>query len=279
MAVLGYFFNAVYSDGDYDRKYNMDDFCGYLYQLVRNGVFPTPSTQLQVRASSGMNVIVGMGEGWINGHKLVNTTDLTLTLDASDVILNRIDAIVMYMDLTNRVMGIRVKTGTPNNSPVAPAMTRTSSLYEMCLAQIRVNKQVTAVTDANITDTRSDNNICGFVTGLIDQIDTSTLFAQYQAQFDEFLQAAQSQLSDFKKFKKLEATVTTSEEDMQTFNVASLIPTYSYIYDILEVYINGLHLTSLDYSLNNGVVTLTRMIQEPGAVVDFVVYHLEDPDS
>ena len=137
MAIEGYFFNAIENEGTYDRIYNAEDFTSYLNQIVGNGVFPNPSTQLQVRASSGMNVIVGAGSGWINGHKIVNTADLTLTVTASDVLLNRIDRVIFYVDMDAREMGIEVKAGTLAATPVAPALVRNNSRYEMCLAQIR----------------------------------------------------------------------------------------------------------------------------------------------
>ena len=65
MAVNSYFFNAVLNDGVYDRIYNAEDVTSYLANIVGNGVFPNPSTQLQVRAGTGMQVIVGAGSGWI----------------------------------------------------------------------------------------------------------------------------------------------------------------------------------------------------------------------
>ena len=85
MAISSYFFNAIESGGVYDRVYNAEDFSNYLDLLVGNGVFPNPTTNLQVRASTGMDVIVGAGSGWINGHKMVNSADLVLSIDASDV--------------------------------------------------------------------------------------------------------------------------------------------------------------------------------------------------
>ena len=124
MAIQGYFFNAVEEGGVYDRLYNAEDVTSYLDLLVSNGVFPNPSTQLQVRASTGMNVIVGTGAGWIDGHKIINTADLPLSIQTSDVLLDRIDAVVFYADYTNRVMGIGVKTGTPASTPVAPTLQR-----------------------------------------------------------------------------------------------------------------------------------------------------------
>ena len=84
MAIKGMFFNAV-KDGDvYDRSYNADDFSIYLDKIVGNGVFPNPSTSLQARATSGMNVAIGAGQAWIDGHKIIVTADEVLTLDPAD---------------------------------------------------------------------------------------------------------------------------------------------------------------------------------------------------
>lgn len=276
MAINSYFFNAVESEGVYDRVYNAEDMTSYLDLLVGNGVFPNPSTQLQVRAASGMNVIVAAGAGWINGHKIVNTAGLTLTLNASDVLLNRIDAVIFYVDLSLRTMGITVKTGTVAATPVPPTITRTSTRYELCLAQISVAKQITAITSAMITDTRANSNLCGYVQGLIQQIDTTTLWQQQQAQFNEWFAAVQDQFVAGKQFKKLEGIYTTVQANEASFNVLTYVPTYSFAYDILEIYINGIHLTGNEYTLSNNTVTLETPIEETGAVIDFVVYKSVD---
>lgn len=279
MTINGYFFNAVESDGSYDRTYNAADVTSYLGLLVGNGVFPNPSTQLQVRASSGMNVIVGAGSGWINGHKMINTADLTLAVDASDVLLNRIDAVIFYVDQTTREMGIEIKEGTLAATPVAPSLTQTNTRYELCLAQISVNKQITAITEAMITDTRGNSALCGYVQGLIQQVDTTTLWQQQQAMFNEWFAAVQDQFVAGKVFKKLEGIHTTTQPNEGSFNVVTYVPTYSFAYDILEIYINGIHLTGNEYTMTNGTVTLETPIEEAGAVVDFVVYKSVDPDA
>ena len=276
MAVNYYFFNAVLNNGVYDRIYNADDFTSYLDKLVGNGVFPNPSTQLQVRAGSGMNVIVGAGQGWINGHKLVNTADLTVPIEAADVVLNRIDLIIFYVDLTLREMGIGIKKGVNAANPVAPTLTRSATHYEMCLAQINIPKQTTAITATQITDTRGNSNLCGYVQGLIQQADTTTLFESWQEGFDNWFNAVQSQFQEGKLFKKLEGLVITTYANQAEFTVTDYVPTYSYVYDILEVYINGMHLNSNEYTLSNAVVTLETPIQKAGAVVTFVVYKSVD---
>lgn len=279
MAINGYFFNAIESDGVYDRLYNAEDFTSYLDLLVGNGVFPTPSTQLQVRAGSGMNVVVGAGSGWINGHKMVNTADLTLAVTASDVVLNRIDAVIFYADLNTRQMGIDIKTGTAAATPAAPALTRSADRFEMCLAQISVAKQTAAITNAMITDTRGNSNLCGYVQGLIQQMDTTTLFQQWQAAFDAWFNAAQAEFQQGKAFRKREGIYTTQAENESSFNVLQYVPQYSFVYDILEVYINGIHLNGNEYTITNNTVTLETPIEEAGAVVTFVVYQSYDPDE
>lgn len=190
MAIQSYFFNAVESSGSYDRVYNAEDICSYLDKIVGNGVFPDPSTSLQVRASSGMNVIVGAGQGWINGHKMINTADLTLTLPAANAQYDRYDHIIFAMDAqtSQRAMRIYVKSGTPSASPsITPQLTRTSTLWELCLASIRVPAGYTSITSAMITDRRMDSTVCGMVQGLIQQVDTTTLWEQQDAEFQQWM--------------------------------------------------------------------------------------------
>lgn len=279
MAINYYFFNAVESGGTYDREYNAEDVTSYLDGLVGNGVFPTPSTSLQVRASSGMQVIVGAGSGWIHGHKLVNTADLTLAIEASDVVLNRIDSVIFYVDHTAREMGIEVKQGTLGATPAAPALQRDDERWEMCLAQIYVAKQAAAITAAAITDTRANSSLCGIVQGLIQQIDTTTLWEQQQAAFDAWFESVRTQFQEVLAIRRIEAIYQTVNSNEDTFVITDHIPTYSYAYDILDIYINGLHLAPGEYTNTNGTVTLATPIVSPGAVITFAVTQGYDPTT
>ena len=279
MAIQSYFFNAVLDGGVYDRTYNAEDVTSYLDLLVGNGVFPNPSSQLKVRASSGMNVIVGAGSGWINGYKLVNTADLVVAISASDVLLNRIDRVVFFVDWTSRTMGITVKTGTLAESPSAPSLTRTSSRYEMALADITVNKQTSAITTSMIKDRRGNSSLCGYVQGLIQQVDTTDLWEQQQAQFDTWLATIQDQFRQAKAFRKREGVIVTRMNNYGGFNVTDVVPSFSYVYDVLDIYINGIHLNSNEYTLTNNVVVFERAIEKSGAVITVDVYQAYDPDA
>lgn len=261
MSVNGYFFNAVNEGGVYDRTYTAEDVTSYLRQVVGNGVFPTPSNQLQVRASSGMTVIVESGEGWIDGHKLVNTADLELTLDNSDALVNRIDRIIFYADYNARTMGIGVKKGTGAVNPVAPALTRNQSRYEMSLATITVNKQITSITGAMITDTRANSNECGWVAGLIQQVDTSTLFVQWQTAYSDYYDLVKQELDDFMEtltqelgvyayLQQYRKSVNLTSSSSKTIPLDMTGYTYN-ARDFIVVYINGLvGIQGTDYTVS-----------------------------
>lgn len=195
MAIKSYFFNAVKVGDTYDRTYNAEDFASYLSKLVSNGVFASPSNNLQVVSDNGLNIIVKVGEGWINGHKMVNTADLPLSVESSDVILNRKDYVIFYLDNVNRNMGIEVKKGTPAQSPTAPALIRNNSRYELALAEITLAKGQSSITASSIKDLRGYSSLCGYVRSLIDSTDATTLFNQWDGQFKEWWESVKHVLN------------------------------------------------------------------------------------
>ena len=181
------FFNSVNGD----RKYDTRDWANYFNKFITNGVFPNPSTNLQVMAGDGMNVIVKAGPAWINGYCYENTSDLTLTIEAADGVLNRIDRIVIRLDTIGRAITTVVKKGTFASSPVAPSLQRDADAYELGIADITIAKGTVSISQVNISDIRLNTSLCGVVNSLI-QVDTETLFAQYEAGMqqkeDEFSQ-------------------------------------------------------------------------------------------
>ena len=130
---------------------------------------------------AGMNVTLQAGRAWINGYFYTNTSALTLPLAVADGVLNRIDRIVIRWDLTDRTITAKVKSSTPSATPVAPALQRDADAYEICVADVLIGKGVTAISQANITDQRLNTAVCGMVAGVVQQIDTTTYFAQLEA--------------------------------------------------------------------------------------------------
>ncbi|WP_461206932.1 hypothetical protein [Clostridium sp. DL1XJH146] len=178
-----------------DRKYKSDFFAEYFASFIGNGIFPNPSSGLQIIANNDMTVTVKAGQGWINGYYYCNDSDLILTLDVADGVLNRIDRVVLQFSTTNRIIQATVKKGTFASSPVATDIVRDADYYELGLADIYINAGITSITQENITDLRLDNNYCGVVKGTIEEIDTTDLFAQYQDAFNTWFDDMKNQLS------------------------------------------------------------------------------------
>ena len=195
MAQGAYFFDAVYHGGVYDRAYNADDFAKYLSDLIGNGVIYNISTALQVTVKTNMKVNVLAGMAFLQGRKYENTTPLELTIPTANGSLPRIDRVVVKLDKTNRTIAAVIKAGTASSVPSAPVLAQTADVYEISLARIHVKANTTAILASDITDERLDEAVCGIVTGLIQQIDASTLFAQLEAQFNVWFSAMQDQLS------------------------------------------------------------------------------------
>lgn len=176
------FFNSV----SHDRTYRAEDWAEYFASFIGNGVFPVPSTGLQVVVDNGMNLSLKAGKAWINGYFYNNTSDLTITIGTADGQLNRIDRIVVRWDLTNRIISAEVKSSTYSASPTAPALQRDADIFELALADVFVGAGVTAITQSNITDQRLNTSLCGIVAAVVEQIDTEAFNAQLQAWFAEY---------------------------------------------------------------------------------------------
>lgn len=190
------FFNAqMDASGEYDREYLAEDFASYFSKFISNGVFPNPSTGLQVIAADtpNMTVTLSVGYGYINGYKYENTTPLTFSIGVADGVLNRKDAIfIRYSKLGRAIKAYKI-AGTPGASAVAPSVVRTEDYYDLCVAIISVNAGITAIPQSLIEDTRLNTSLCGIVTGLVEQVDTTTLYNQIQSDLAEFKTVSQAE--------------------------------------------------------------------------------------
>lgn len=290
MSVTSGFFNSVNGD----RKYNAEQINEFFGGLISSGVLPG---QLQVTAKDGMTISVAEGKGFIDSHWVKNDSPYDLTLANADSVLDRIDAIIMKLDLTTemRNITIRIKRGNLMSNPTPPEMTRTSTVKEYCLATIRVKKGATSITQADITDTRADNNVCGWVTGLITQVDTADLFIQFQDAYeqqlrlmDEWFEHQQQLFDDW--FNSLTETLGVNTyvkryrkvyELTESANTLSLdLSNYSYENsDTVLIFVNGVKLyDAYDYLINFNV-TPARIdfanAMDPGNIVEVTILKSE----
>lgn len=191
------FFDAEIVDGAYDRTYNSSNFAEYFSSFVGNGVFADKFNELQVTQQDTPNVGVKVlpGLGWINGYWYKNSEAMNLSLDAPDSALNRIDTIVLRLGYVSKTISIEIKKGMLASSPVAPTLQRDGTYYELQIASIYIEASTTSILNSKITDTRPNKTKCGWVTGVIDQIDYEGIMSQYESAFDEWFDEMKNQLS------------------------------------------------------------------------------------
>lgn len=174
----GYFFNSQ----NRDRTYNAESFETWLKPFFVSGVF-AGSLYVYQQETQDMTVRVTPGYANLNGKPAYWPDENTLQLATASGVYSRIDTVVLRRDNTNRTISIEVVTGTASANPQPTPPTRNSDIYELVLAQIAVGVGVTAIKDANITDTRMDADLCGYVAATVEQID----FDQIKAQFDSWV--------------------------------------------------------------------------------------------
>lgn len=160
------FFNS--SSGD--RVYDAVDFAAYFGSLVTNGVFYATATNLQATPGTALAVSVAAGSAWINGYRYENTDDLDIPLTTADGSNPRIDRIVVRLSMVSRSIHLAAVTGTPAATPTAPTLTRTSDVYELCIADVLIPAAATSIAANNITDTRLNTSLCGTVNSLVTAI-------------------------------------------------------------------------------------------------------------
>lgn len=275
MAITSGYFNSVSGD----RKYNAETMSAYFKGLISKGVLQNYEDKFQVAAGTGMAVTVKTGRAYFSdGRWMESNAAVTLTLDQSDVSLNRIDRIVLRKDNSNSVRGcsIIIKKGTPATTPTAPALESSNNVEELSLAQIYVGKLVESISQTNITDERG-LDVCGYVHGLIQQISTDTLFEQYDAVFNEWFATVKDELSTATLIRQYNSHYTTTSDNQTQIPIN--ISQYNQSLDILNVFINGLKLIKgVDYTQtvgNNTYITLTLGL-DVGQIVDFEVFKSVD---
>ena len=275
MALKFGFFNSVNGD----RKYNADDISNYFLKLISNGVFATPSNAMQVQASADMTVNVSAGWAFINCKWLENTAAYPLTLDSADVVLNRIDRIVLRLSESPRTMGIYIKKGTPASTPTPPELARTKGvIWELSLAKISIHAGVTDITQSMITDERADTELCGWVTGLIDQIDTTNLFAQFTNAFNTWFSEIKDEVQSTTILRQYASRYVTLSENED--NIPIGIPQYVENLDTINVFVNGMRLKNgTDYIIDDTNIVLTTALSAVGTPVDVEIFKSIDGDS
>lgn len=185
MSFASGFFNSV----DHDRLYDATDISRLFDGLIRDGIFASIGDCMVVKQSNQMNVTVGTGRAWFNHTWSYNDALYPVTIPPSEILMDRIDAIVLEINSVEavRANSIKLIKGTPSSTPTKPALTNTKEVHQYPLAYVTVGKEVTSIRQADIENCVG-TSACPFVTGILEVISIEQLIPQWKDILNKFVE-------------------------------------------------------------------------------------------
>ena len=173
MSIITYPLNGV--------TYDAEDVSTYLCTRT-SGVY-SKDTNYAVSVTGARQITVAPGLAWVNyddfkGVSACSREAVALTIPDADSTLPRIDRVVLQFDTAANLTAVKLKPGTPAAAPEPPAILQNHNQYELGLCTISVPAGSAAVTSADITDTRTDEAVCGLMRDGVTGIPTAQLQAQ-----------------------------------------------------------------------------------------------------
>jgi hypothetical protein len=201
MSVTYGFYNSLNGD----RKYDAIQLSSLFDGLIVDGVFASIGTCFAVKAKGGLTVDVGIGKAWFNHTWTLNDAILPLEAPISEVLLDRIDAVVLEIDSSEfvRANSIKFIQGTPSSQPVRPTMASSETLHQYPLCYIYRAAGSTEITQADITNMVGTEET-PFITGILQTISLDELLGQWQNELDQFISSEQSDFTDWMNDEKNE---------------------------------------------------------------------------
>ena len=196
--------SGFYDSLNHDRRYSSIQFGSIFDGVIQDGVFQHVGSRLMVSQNSGMMISVGTGRAWFNHTWTYNDSILPLTVSQSEVILDRVDAVVLEVDAREegRTNTIKIVKGTPTSKNAKPpAMLKEKNRWQYPLAYIKVAAGVTSIRTADITN-KVGTSDCPFVTAPLDKMSIDDLVKQWADQWRVFYENETADMNKTNAFWK-----------------------------------------------------------------------------
>ena len=121
-------------------EYGQEEFNRYFDNIYESGIAVNSDQSLQYPLSiSSGKIRVGIGFSIIRGFFHYNDSVKELTL-APDTNLPKIYRIILQLNIATASVSLVTRAGSAASSPSAPSITRNETVYELSLAQYKVDK-------------------------------------------------------------------------------------------------------------------------------------------
>lgn len=222
------------NDPSYERprRYDAVQMSKIFDGVINDGVFKTIGTCFVVKAGSGNTVNVGVGKAWFDHTWTENDAILPVTCEDAELLLDRIDAVVIDIDASQAVADnvINVIKGKPASSPVRPTLIDENSRHQHALCYIYRKAESTQITDADITNVVGTDET-PFITGILETTSREDWFAQWRSELDEFVDYQENktltELNEFISTNKTEFDALYTETKRHMIDVVNETETWS----------------------------------------------------
>lgn len=273
MAVTDGFFNSLNGD----RRYESRAFGEVFEGIIEDGIFMNIGSRLMVTAAGGLTVNVGSGKAWYLDSWLKVDAEEPVVLDPAELILSRIDAIIM--DFNNleetRKNTIQYLKGVPSSNPEPPTLISEEFHVQKALCYVHFSQNMQEITQSEI-ENRVGLEDCPFITGPLETVHAAELITQWQDEWadminiyemnnNQIIQALEDQISRIEAgtetmLKTEYAPDATALINDNTLNISSVYSHVGSLYDVSFIMPTGGQ--GLPISIDGSPVSLVDLLAE-----------------
>lgn len=169
------------------QKYGQEELRKYFTRIYRNGISLDDAGLMEMQVSaSGNQVTVAPGFAIIGGFAYESDLPIQMTI-TPDSNFERIDRMVLKMDIAAMEIRLYRKLGIAASSPQPPQLQRDGIVHELSLAQVKVS----ASGKLTVVDERADQKLCGAIRPR-NLTELETMMKEYQRRFEEWFDSQQA---------------------------------------------------------------------------------------
>ncbi|HAK42901.1 MAG TPA: hypothetical protein DCM59_09670 [Clostridium sp.] len=170
-----------------DQEYGQEEFNRYFDNIYESGVSVNNYNTMTLAVSkTSTGISIDKGFSIIKGFYLYNDSIKTINI-TRDANYDRLDRVVIRLNLSNKKVSIEVKQGVAGSSPVVPTLQRDNLVYELSLAQVKVPKNG----DFTVIDERYRQDLCGTIRPK-NLSEFNNMIKGLQKQFDDWFNSQQA---------------------------------------------------------------------------------------
>lgn len=192
---------GFYNSRNYDRMYNSIQISQIFDGIILDGVFATVGDCFILKENEENDTVtVSTGRAWFDHTWNYNDADYPLVGFPSELIVDRIDAVVLdvHYDEEFRTNSIKWIKGSASATPQRPTLIKEPGHAQYPIAYVLRKANTPIISAADITNMVGTSE-CPFVTGPLEAINTDELLSQWAADWRDFVKDYEAAATEWRE--------------------------------------------------------------------------------